>query len=145
IEAEIGLLDRLTHRLDQRLVPRLNHQQARFRGGHRAHLVQRHRLTVGLDPHQVEKRRRGLAGPDAGQFASGRFQRLLHALFRFGHDLARHETYSLTIVPTFSPWTTWTRLPRWPTLKTTNGMRLSMHSVTAVASMTLRPRFRISK
>ena len=49
-----------------------------------------------------------------------------------------------TGVPTASPFMRRTRLPGTPTLKTTRGKRLSMHSEMAVESMTLRPRLRIS-
>jgi len=54
------------------------------------------------------------------------------------------RNYAVTKEPSFSPCTTRTMLPRSRMLKMIIGRLLSLHSDTAVVSMTLRPRFRIS-
>src|SRR5262249_7215454 len=53
--------------------------------------------------------------------------------------------YALTSDPTFSPMTTRRMLPCLFMLKTTMGRLLSRQRLMAVASITLRPRFRMSR
>jgi hypothetical protein len=51
---------------------------------------------------------------------------------------------AVTSEPTFSPWITRRMLPGWFMLKMIMGRLLSLHMLTAVASITFNPSFRIS-
>ncbi len=67
VEPEIGVADGLVDRLGEALVPHLDRDHAGLRRGDVADLVNGHQVAIGLDPHRVEQRRAGAAGPKAGE------------------------------------------------------------------------------
>src|SRR5687767_5494425 len=135
IEPEIGLADGLLDGVGERLVERLYRQQARLRGGHHGHLVERDVGTVGFHPDDVQQRGAGLAAPDGGELPFGALDRLVHqfpaVLRQFGDGAHR------TTVPTpGSPSRTRLMAPDWLMLKTTIGSWLALQRPNAFASMT---------
>ena len=57
VEAEIGVADGLLDGLGERLVERLDREEAGFGRRHHGDLVERHRAAVGLDPHECRAAR----------------------------------------------------------------------------------------
>ena len=98
VEAEAGVADRLGGRRHQALVPDADGQQARLGRAHRADLVERHALAVGLDLHRVEQVDRGAAGAQAGELLLQRVHRAVHALLEFLEVCAHFQPSSLMMV-----------------------------------------------
>src|SRR5829696_1649698 len=134
VEPEVGVADGLLDSLGQALVERLDGEQPRLGRRHHGHLVERHAVPVGLDAHDVQQRRAGLAAPNPAELALGALDRLVHQLAgmlgEFGNGGHR------TRVPTRSPCSTREMAPGWLMLKTTTGSWLALQSPNALASMT---------
>src|SRR5262249_17031985 len=92
----------------------------------------------------VDQRRVGTAGPDVRELRAEVVDGLAHLRLRVAQDGVDHDALP-TSVPISSPITTRSMLPGVSRLKTTIGTSLSMHSVSAVLSMTSMPRFRTSR
>src|SRR5712671_6886073 len=82
-QAEVGVDDRLLHRLDHRLVPYLHGKQARLRHADGGELVKRHMRAVGVDLHRLQHRGRSAAGSQTAQFMLERLGGTLHAALQF--------------------------------------------------------------
>src|ERR1041385_492612 len=139
-ETEIGGENRLLDRLEERLVPRLDGQELGLGGGDVRYLVQGHLAPVGVHPHEIEERGRGLAAADGGELP-------LHGLDRPGHELLRLPDVVLqpsygghcTTVPTRSPESTLAVAPGLLMLNTTMGSLFSLQRPNAFASITAYP------
>src|SRR5699024_476992 len=136
-------------------VERRDDHHARFGDRERGQLVQRCGRTVVVDGDPVEGRRGGTARADGREVLLRDPDGLLHLLFGlkegfFGHCGAPGTTWCSwlggpaarrqapdgpTMVPIFSPRTARRMLPWLIRSNTTMGRPLSMHRLTAVASM----------
>ena len=136
-EADIALLDRLLDRAEGAPVPRLDDDRVRLRHADTGQLVERRRCAVVLDGHAFDERRRRAAGADGGEITLERDQRAAHPLVRFLAQLVGHRPLPPSMsVPIGSPSAAARMWPGSLRSKTTIGRSLSMHSVTAVASIT---------
>src|SRR6185295_20161106 len=141
-EAEIGRQNPLLDSLEQTAVPRLHRQQLGLWCRHVRHLGQRHLVAVGFDAHEVEQRRRRLAGAHGRELALHRLDGFVHQLFGMleviGKTASRSRSH-WTIVPTRSPARTLAVAPGWLMLNTTMGSLFSLHNPKALASITAYP------
>src|ERR1700680_154301 len=158
VESEIALLYRLLDGAERAAVVGLDDQHARLGNADPREALQRRRGSVVLDVKAFEQRGRGASGAHRHQLAMQRLDALLHSLVRVG-DPARdlllrvvglvavaHSTLpsASTRVPICSPRMTRSMFPSVKRSKTMIGIRLSMHSVTAVLSMIASPRLSTS-
>src|SRR5687767_4613382 len=79
IQPEVGLAKTLFDSLRQTLVPRSNREKTRLGCRHTGNLVERHRLSVGLDLHGVEKAHARFPGSDRSELALRALECLLHS------------------------------------------------------------------
>ena len=90
VDPEVGVPDRLLHRLDLRRVVRLDDHHAGLGDGDRGHLRQRGGRTVVVDHDAGEHGRRGPAGTDRGELVLGELDRPLHLLLGLEEGLVNH-------------------------------------------------------
>src|ERR1035437_6767800 len=158
VEPELAALESLLDGRDRAAIIRLDHQQARLGRGDPRDALQRRRRPVVVDLDAVDQRRRRPPGPDAAEVLLESLDALLHAhlgvaqalldlrlgVLRTGAITHEPSPCASTRVPMSSPSTTRSILPSAKRSKTMMGVALSMHSVSAVLSMTSRPRLRTS-
>src|SRR5258708_9602539 len=143
IEARVTRAQSLLHRPDLALVVDLHDQEARFGRADLGELVERSRRAVVRNHDLVDQGGVGAAGANGLHLGPQKLDRLRQLLFRVPQDGVDHEA-APTRVPISSPSTTRSMLPSVSRLKTTIGTLLSMHSVSAVLSMTSMPLFNTS-
>src|SRR5438874_1864287 len=144
VEAHVPRAQRLLDRSDLALVVDLHHQQPRLRSADLSQLVEwSGRAVIGHDD-AVDQRGVGAAGADRRELAREVIHGLRHLLIGVTDDGIDHVA-APTRVPICSPSTTRSMLPGISRLNTTIGTPLSMHSVSAVLSMTSMPRFKTSR
>src|SRR5215217_1469973 len=143
-QADVGLEDRPLDRLHGVLVVGLHRQQARLGGGDGRELLQgRHRaVVVHHDP--VEQGRAGAARAHGAELAPRRVYGLVHVVARVREEVV-DDAHVVTRVPTRSPETIRSIFASSPMLKTRIGTWLSMHSDSAVESITFNPRWSASR
>ena len=142
VQPEVGVADRLLDRLDRGLVVGLDGQQLRLGRVDRGQLAQRRRRAVVVDLDAVQQRRRRPAGAHGVELALRGLDRLAHAVAGVGEEFVDQLTHWSPVisVPTRSPDTIRSMLRSSSMLKTLIGRSFSMHSVSAVRSMTRRRR-----
>src|SRR5579875_2798673 len=158
VDAEVAVADRPLDRGERALVEGLDQHHPRLRHVERGELVHRRLRPVVLSRDLAEHRRVSTTRPDAREVLLGDRDGLLHLLLGFEEDLVDHCGSSAplapcpspscpvprsprqTSVPIGSPRTARTTFPACIRSKTTIGRSLSMHRLTAVASMNLSPR-----
>src|SRR6476619_6871081 len=138
VQAETRIADRLGGRRDQALVPDADGQQARLGRAHRADLVQRHALAVGLDLYRVEQVHRGAAGAQAGELLLQRIHGAVHAFLELFEVCAHFQPSSLMMVWVPSPAMVSANEPGLWMSKTMIGILFSRASEIAEASITCR-------
>src|SRR5918996_5484911 len=146
-QAELRLLDRPLNRLDRAGIVRLDREHAWLGHVDRRELLERSLLAVVIDLDSVEERGRGPAGPDGVELVRSRVDRLVHAALRVVEQLVDHGVLRGVemMVPIRSPRATRSMLRSSSSPKTWIGRPLSMQSVSAVVSITLRPRSSASR
>src|SRR5262249_6100040 len=140
VEAEIRGLDGLLDRVQGRFVIGLHDQQRRLRGRQGRDLVQGGPGTVVVDQEPVDQGGGGPARARMREFFAKGAQRLVHLLLAALDHVGGHWRSPRTMVPIRSPHTALTMLPGSSMLNTMIGMLFSLHSVTAVRSITWRLR-----
>src|SRR5690242_15646009 len=144
-EAEVGLEDAALDVLHDALVERRDREHARLGDADRGQLVDRHLGAVGGHLDAVEQGRRRPPRPHGHELVPGALDALVHPAGGILQHVIDHVATSAgmraaMIVPTRSPRTTRSMFDSSSRLKTYSGTRLSMHSDSAVVSMTFRPR-----
>src|SRR6266851_326460 len=135
---------RLLDGADLALVVNLDHQQPRLGRADLRQLVERSRRPVIRDHHLVDQRWVGAARADGRELAPEVVDRLRHLRLGVPKDRIDHVP-APTRVPISSPSTSLSMLPGVSRLNTTIGTSLSMHSVSAVLSITSMPRLSTSR
>src|SRR5205807_2675558 len=123
-------------------------EQPRLGHADRRQLVDGHRGAVGLHLHALEERGRRAAGADRRELVPRRLDGLVHPPARILQHVIDHEVTCTgsppgtleMMVPSRSPRTMRAMLCSSSRLNTYSGSPLSMHSESAVVSITLSPR-----
>src|SRR3984893_16429919 len=158
-ESQIGIADGLVDGADHCLVPDVNRKHPRLRHADCRHLIERHRLPIGLDMHGFDEARRRASGAQTAQFVLQCRYRALHAPAKVGNikfsahvgilwcfrrarpwamrgSLARYEGETRVALP--RPSRAARIAPGCPIEKTIMGIPFSRASANAAVSMTAR-------
>src|SRR5689334_5084961 len=144
-QAEVGLLNRFFDPLDRGGIERLDREHPRLWDVDRRKLLERRRRPVIVDRDAVEQRGRRAAGTHGVELGACVLDARVHPLACVLDQLVdgRHQLSSSAgvemSVPTCSPATTRRMLPS-ASANTWIGRLLSMHSESAVVSITFSPR-----
>src|SRR3954453_3387802 len=141
-QAEVGLHDRPLDRLDRALVVGLHGDQPRLGRVDRRQLPQRREGSVVVDADAVQQTRARAPGTDGVELLARGLHGLVHVLARVLKEFVDHV---VTSVPTRSPEIIRLMLASSAMLKTWMGSLLSMHSASALESITRRSRCSASR
>src|SRR5215469_1711282 len=145
VEPHPRVADRLLHGAHLAAVVDLDDEEARLGGADLGQLVQGGRRPVVGHRDPLDERGVGTSGPDAGELVLQVLDRLAHLGLRLLEYAVDAHAPVATSVPIWSPQTTRSMFPSFSRSNTTIGTPLSMHSVSAVLSMTSMPRFSTSR